>query len=414
MKRHLEELQIDGLVSSSRENTTYLTDFLAVNYIYDRLNSANESLHENFLQTYGLHTSSGQSILVIPLSMLVALRTDSDVSCEVFTYGHPITTRAPVPKYDTRAEEEYEKHLSKPTRNFPTPELALLCAIKEFVTGKTIGVDYSDMALSSIKKLKRESTFTMKRANALFRLLRLVKSREEIKRLRHSAEVNERGLSQVLETAREGSSEMDLKRAYAKSVISEDADFDSGYLILASGTRSGSPLPRPTSVKLNKGSLLKIDVSCRVRGYFSDTGESGVVGKPSEKQLRIYNALREVVQRAEELAIPGVKCSELHEKVAKLWASYDLEVPPTGMGHGIGLEVHEFPRISKSTLNQSDIFDDLIRRSPDMVLEEGMVLNFEAPYLISGWGGLHLERTILINNVGSEPITNQDRHLRVI
>jgi len=116
--------------------------------------------------------------------------------------------------------------------------------------------------------------------------------------------------------------------------------------------------------------------------------------------------------------IPGMRPSELNQLAARVWEENGVPKSVTGMGHGIGLEVHEYPRISAAKgdaiKNTRAIKDDVIESSIDIPFEEGMVLAIESPYMVWGWGGVHMERTIIVGKNRSEQITKQDRFLRVL
>ncbi|MDA4128850.1 MAG: Xaa-Pro peptidase family protein [Thaumarchaeota archaeon] len=417
--RFLDELQLDGLIATSRENTTYLTDFLAVNYILDQMKFDHfSSSGDNFLQTYGIYTKGSRPALVIPVSMFMSVPTDGGVLPEVFTYGRPFFMQTSKPDFDTLEEKAFFEHLDEPSRNFASAADALSGAVKEFMTGEEVGVDFSDLHPSSKAALEKKNRLRLKNAKGLFKVLRLVKSGEEVARLKASAEMNERALNRTFEAAKTGVSELELRRVYARSIVSEDGDFDTGHFIVGSGTKSGAPLGRANNRKLAKGSILKLDVTSKLRGYYADTGDTGIVGRPTKKQERVYEALGEAVRRSEELAVPGTRPSELHREVLKVWDKYAVERPPTGMGHGIGLEVHEYPVVSDPNSvfvpKGATIKDDLIDVPADAPLEEGMVLNLEAPYLMWGIGGIHLEHTVLLGKRKSRPLTKQERHLRLL
>ena len=124
------------------------------------------------------------------------------------------------------------------------------------------------------------------------------------------------------------------------------------------------------------------------------------------------------MNRSIEIAAPGVNSSDLCDEVVKIWEKRGVPTPPTGMGHGMGLEVHEYPLIaSQGSIfipRDSRIKDDVVDNSTNFPFEEGMVLNFEAPYMVWGWGGVHLEKTVLVEKNGCSLIAPQERHLRVI
>ena len=414
----LERLDVDALISSGRENTTYLTGFNAVTHITDRMYNELPGSGENFSQAYGIYSRSGNSVLVLPLSLYLVARMDGLAAPEIYTYGKPPSLREPDSRFDTLEEKEFEKRLNTSNRNFETAATALSAAVKEFADDDVLAMDFSDMNRASEEQLKHDhQNLLCKNGTELFRFLRMVKSHEEIRRLTKACEINEEALGEVISSIKEGASEIDLRRVYAISVASRDGMFQLGHFMLPTGTKGGA-IARATSSKITVGTFGWTDLMCSYMGYYSDIGETFVMGAPTEKLTKYYNALYKVVERAEDLVVPGLKPSELNREIGKVWDSCDMPRTPYGMGHGIGLEIYDYPRISAAKgeiiHNQSAVKDDLIRSSIDIPFEEGMVLALEAPYLVWGWGGVHLERNVIVEKNGCKSLVNQDRFLRIL
>jgi Xaa-Pro dipeptidase len=415
----LESNNVSAIISSARENTTYLTDFLAVDYIHDRMASGPGCFPgsgSNYLQTYGIFTREGERVLIIPQSRFLFIEPDTDV--EIYTYGPIMSLRERNPKFDTEQERIFENFQNNVQRNFNSHGEALSAAIREFVKGNIVGLDYSDIHSSALRSLRdNNSNVVLKDASESFRFLRMVKSKAEIRRLEKAAEITEKALETTLQSTHEGVSEEDLRVVFAASVSANGATFDNEFMSPI-GSRSGS-IAAPSNIrKIMKGDIGWFDFGCTFLGYHSDTGESFCIGKPPERQLKIYRALEELVNKCLEIAAPGVKCTDLSDEVVKIWDKHDVTRPPTGMGHGIGLETHEYPVIaSQGSIfldKESIVQDDLLKISANMPMEEGMVLNFEAPYMIWGWGGVHIEKTAVVEKNRCTLITPQERQLRII
>ncbi len=365
---------------------------------------------ENYMQVYGLFPRGDKPVLILPAPMYMFSQFDDSVTDQIYAYGKPISIAESRLKFDARAGEKIWRDLDSDLL-FDTPGLALRAAVKEHVDGTRIGVDCSDLAPASKKELARGKT-KLFNATELFRLIRLVKSPEEIQRLRRSAQINEKGMASMLDAVRPGVSEVDLMKTYARTVVGEGAKFDPGYILCLSGT-GGADMMRPTHRKMRLGDLVWIDVICFHNGYSADTGESASIGKADPEQVRVYETMKNVIENAEDAARPGVKPSELCKEVEAFWNKANLSTPPITLGHGIGLETHEYPQLSSE--NPGDkvaIHDDLVSSSSDIPLEEGMVLNLESAYLVKGWGGVHLEKTVVVGKRKSIPIIEQKRSLR--
>jgi Xaa-Pro aminopeptidase len=165
---------------------------------------------------------------------------------------------------------------------------------------------------------------------------------------------------------------------------------------------------------MRRGDLVWIDVICSHNGYSADTGETASIGKPDPEHVRVYDAMKRVVETAEDVIRPGLKSSELFKEVETIWDRANLSRPPVSLGHGIGLETHEYPKLSAED-NGTDltIKDGVISVPADIPLEEDMVLNLESAYLVRGWGGIHLEKTVVVGKSKSTPLVEQKRVLRV-
>jgi Xaa-Pro dipeptidase len=417
--RYLEEHGLDGIVSTSRENTTYLTDFLATIFVKDRIYNNLPGGGENFTQSYGVYGKGGERALVIPLSSYMQAKSEESVTPNIFTYGKPMALRAQDPRFDTDDEKKLAGILDTNYHNFENAGEALFMAISEMINGNEIAVDYSDFDPTAQQNFesKNHGKFKLKKANEFIRFIRMSKSQDEIIRLKQAAIINEKSLGKVFSSIRAGISELDVQRIYANGVVSKGAEF-SGSIICGFGTRAGATMVPATSKKSKKGDIFYIDVGCSFKGYQADTGDTAVLGKLNLTLTRNYNALKEVIEKSIDSLTPGMKPSELNNLASRLWDSSGVAKPNTGLGHGIGLEVHEYPRISAAKGsridNQSAIHDDLIDSSIDIPFEEGMVLCIEAPYGVLGWGAVHLEKTVVLGRSKALPLLSQKRHLRIV
>src|ERR1700730_2352812 len=135
-KNFLERYNLDAIVASSRENTTYLTDFLAVSYIHDKMASGpstSPGSGNNYVQTYGIYTRSGKRALVLPQARFLFTDPKAISNLEVFAYGGMMSLREPNPHLDTDQERVFAELQKNSARSFGSPGEALSAAIKELV-----------------------------------------------------------------------------------------------------------------------------------------------------------------------------------------------------------------------------------------------------------------------------------------
>ena len=162
---------------------------------------------------------------------------DEGITDRIYAYGSSLSFTTDHLKSKARTERKSWRDIDTDTV-FDTPALALSAAVKEHVDGPRIGVDYSDLAPSTEKGLAASGKAKLLDATELFRFIRLVKSPDEIRRLRQSARINEEGISSMLDAVRSGASEIDLMDAYARTVVASGARFDPGNVMCPSGPRA--------------------------------------------------------------------------------------------------------------------------------------------------------------------------------
>ncbi|MFH2011185.1 MAG: aminopeptidase P family protein [Pseudomonadota bacterium] len=177
----------------------------------------------------------------------------------------------------------------------------------------------------------------------------------------------------------------------------EKVSFDT---IVASGKRSALPHGIATSKKIKKGEFVVIDFGARYQGYYSDETQTLVVGKPTTKQKKIYQIVKEAQERAFEAIKPGVS----GKKVDSTARDYINKAGfgkyfGHGTGHGVGLAVHEMPHISP------------LGRG---IIEEGMVFTIEPGIYIPKWGGVRIEDMVRVTSNGYERLTFLPKELQVV
>ncbi len=155
----------------------------------------------------------------------------------------------------------------------------------------------------------------------------------------------------------------------------------------------------PRSAKLAEGDLLRLDIGCTFDGYWADTARTAVVGEPTRDQQQRYDALADGELAQLKLARAGVTAGDLFKVAVDGVRRGALpNYKRTHCGHGIGIDVYEFPTLNPSNQN--------------VALEDGMVLCVETPYYELGWGGMMVEDMIVIRPAGNECLTQLPRDLR--
>lgn len=258
-----------------------------------------------------------------------------------------------------------------------------------------VGLDAANAwELQELKNLASARSFDAR--SAILRARR-AKLPEEIKKIAHAAAMTERGLEKAFAQARAGVTELELS-----TIIAGEMRAGGGvprFVVVTCGERSALADAYATPAKLRDGDLVRFDIGCTVDGYWADMARSAVVGEPTRPQQQRYDALLAGEEAQLALARSGVRAAELFKVAVDRVRQGALPEYRRGhCGHGIGIDVHEFP-----TLNAAN---------QDVELEDGMVLCVETPYYQIGWGGMMVEDMIVIRPNGNEALTHLPRELR--
>jgi Xaa-Pro aminopeptidase len=170
--------------------------------------------------------------------------------------------------------------------------------------------------------------------------------------------------------------------------------------IVASGERSALPHAHPTGAVLKSGQLLLIDMGAFQDGYASDMTRMLFLGTPGARVRRLYRAVLEAQLAAIDAVRPGVTSAHVDRQARKVLKAYKLDrafVHSTG--HGLGLEIHELPRIGKKD------------KTP---LAAGMAITIEPGVYLEGFGGIRIEDTVVVTPTGCEVLTPTSKELRAI
>ncbi|HEY2014228.1 MAG TPA: Xaa-Pro peptidase family protein [Bryobacteraceae bacterium] len=230
--------------------------------------------------------------------------------------------------------------------------------------------------------------------------LRMVKSPSEIARIRRSVETNSRAFEQAVTRVRPGMKEQDLAAELEYRMRRLGAEKPSFETIVASGVRSALPHAQPTSAPLAPGELVVVDMGAVEDGYCSDMTRMLFLGTPSAKVKRTYRAVLEAQLAAIDAVHAGASTMRVDRAARQVLKGYGLDrafVHSTG--HGLGLEIHEPPRIGKRD---------------KMALQTGMAITIEPGVYLEDFGGIRIEDTVIVTDKGCEILTPTSKELRVI
>ena len=235
---------------------------------------------------------------------------------------------------------------------------------------------------------------------------RIIKDEGEIARFRTAGRLLAGVVPAALRLARAGRTEReiaaDIECALAAAGF-EDRAFET---IVASGPASALPHARPGGRRLSPGDMVVLDFGGVHDGYCVDLSRTASVGPPGAEAVRLHAAVLAAQTAAIAAVRPGARASAVDEAARGVLRERGLaEAFRHGTGHGLGLEVHEAPRIAPAARLQGP--------GADVVLEAGMVITIEPGVYIPGAGGVRVEDDVLVTAGGSELLTDAPRSLAV-
>jgi Xaa-Pro aminopeptidase len=246
-----------------------------------------------------------------------------------------------------------------------------------------------------------DTRVTFRATKDLVERLRARKAPEEVEAIRQAAQLAHAALDVALETVRVGQRELDVAAVLEGELRRRGSEWHPFPTIVASGPRSALPHARTAAREIAKGDLLLLDFGAQVDGYCADITRTVVVGEaPDERQRTVYELVREAQLAARERIRPGMTGKE-----ADALARSVIEARGFGdafghsLGHGLGLEVHEGPRLS--TLNEE-------------ALPEDAVVTIEPGVYVAGWGGVRIEDDVALRADGAELLSRGDTQLRAV
>ncbi|HLX42000.1 MAG TPA: Xaa-Pro peptidase family protein [Bryobacteraceae bacterium] len=335
----LGEYKIDALLVSSSANIRYLSDYTGSNGLI--LITAKES-HFFTDPRYGLEASQ-------------------KVTCKVHVAKGPLI-----------------------------PAAAKLIKQKKL---KKIGLESSWIRLMDYNKLKEELPlgYSLHAIGPLIEEQRMIKSLAEIDRIRKSVQANSEAYARTMRRVKIGVREQDLAAELEFQMRMLGAEKPSFDTIVAAGERSALPHAHPTARRFQENELLLIDMGATLDGYSSDMTRVAYAGVPPKQVRDMYRAVLEAQLTAVNAVRAGIPAGKVDATARGVLKKHNLErefIHSTG--HGLGLEIHEPPRIGKKEKTQ---------------LKAGMVITIEPGAYIDGFGGIRIEDTVLVTENGCEVLT---------
>lgn len=230
--------------------------------------------------------------------------------------------------------------------------------------------------------------------------LRAVKDADEIRRMRAAQAITDAGFEHIVSYLRPGMTERDVQMELDWFMMRNGAEGLAFPTIIACGENSASPHAIASDKRLEAGQCVVMDFGARCKGYCSDMTRTVFLGEPEGEMLRAWETLLEANERVEAMLRPGVTGKEAHELALAVLAEGGFEGRMGhGLGHGVGIEVHEEPVLSP--------------RNP-APLVPGNVVTVEPGIYIPGSFGMRLEDFGVVTEQGFDVLTSSTHELVVV
>lgn len=302
------------------------------------------------------------------------------------------------PRYGAQAAEEVQCR----TKICTGPLLDQAAAVIHRRKLKHVGFEKNRLSYEGFALLKSKlpARVSLEPLAGIIEELRMVKSAEEIALIRESVALNSRAFEAGVSRINERATETDLAAELEYHMRRAGAERPAFDTIVASGARAALPHAQPTAAIVRSGRMLLVDMGATVRGYASDMTRMLFPRAPGGKLKRLYRAVLEAQLAAIDAVRPGVTAGQVDQVARKVLKKEGLDrafVHSTG--HGLGLEIHEAPRLGKKDATP---------------LAKGMAITIEPGVYLEGFGGIRIEDTVVVTDTGCEVLTPTPKELRQI
>ena len=297
-------------------------------------------------------------------------------------------------RYTIQAEDELagsRVHVDIATKGL----LAAMAAILARARGKLrLGFSPTQMTIQQRAALDKAGKGRLRwmDAGGLVERLRAIKDPSELATMKEAALLISRVFEDTLPEIREGVSELELSAEIEYQIKKRGGSGPSFETIVASGNRSALPHARPTPKLLTKKELVVLDQGAILRGYCSDMTRTVFLGRAPDRVRRMYDAVLEAMAAAKAVVRPGITAGVVDQAARHSLARRGFgEFFTHSTGHGLGIEVHEMPRLGKGDTT---------------VLEAGMVITIEPGAYVQGLGGVRIEDDVVVTSGGAADLTD--------
>ncbi len=266
---------------------------------------------------------------------------------------------------------------------------------------KKVAFEHERMTVGEFNSLKKNLTGKkLIPVSGIVEKLRAVKDDDEIRTLKCAFDISDKVFQSIIGMIKPGMTELEISAEISYLHKKHGAQNDAFDVIVASGVRGSLPHGIATSKKIGTGEFITLDFGCIVDGYHSDMTRTICVGKPSAEMKKVYH----IVLDAQQKACDAVRSAVLSKKIDAI-ARKHIQSRGYGkyfghsLGHGVGLEIHELPRVAPKSKEKLNI---------------GNVITIEPGIYIPQKFGVRIEDTVIVREQSCEILTSSSKELIII
>jgi len=230
--------------------------------------------------------------------------------------------------------------------------------------------------------------------------LRKIKDEEEIARIEAACKISCESLERILPKIHEGMTEKELARMLEYDMLEHGADAMGFAVIAAAGANGSKPHAVPSDYRIRKGDMITMDFGAKVKGYTADMTRTVALGEPCEEMRKVYSVVQTAQAMAQDAVMAGKDCAAI-DAVARDYIDAQGYTGRFGhgLGHSLGVDVHENPRLSALSRE---------------VLKENQLVTVEPGIYLPGIGGVRIENTVVVEKYGCRSLITSTRELIIL
>ncbi len=293
------------------------------------------------------------------------------------------------PSFDTLALEGKESHLDKAYEACRKSGVKTVWFEDDEFTVRTFRKAGEIFAGMDLNPLKGE-----------IETLRRIKDNDELRRIERACAISATAFERVLPKITEGMTERELARTLEFEMYALGAEKMGFDVIAAAGKNGSKPHAVPSDYRIQKGDMITLDFGAKVQGYTADMTRTVALGEPSAQMRKVYNVVFQAQQMGQEAVKAGAACAAV-DAVARdyIYAQGYEGRFGHGLGHSLGIDVHEEPRLSPLSKD---------------VLEKNQLVTVEPGVYLPGIGGVRIENTVVVEADGCRSLVTATRELIIL